>query len=57
MELLNNALSIRIINRMTITKYPQLTLIERDGYREKYIGYNQKESIMLFRKKYPARRK
>jgi hypothetical protein len=50
MDLYQPPLSVTKLNGMTITVYPQLTLIERGSYSQKYIGYSKKESIKKFRK-------
>jgi len=57
MNPLNPPLSQRTVNGMTITVYPQLTHIERNGFKEKYIGYTQAEAIRLFRNKYPVKKR
>lgn len=57
MDLFTKPLSVRVVNRMTITTYPQLILIERDGNMERYSGYSKKEAMRRFRKKYPLKNK
>ncbi len=57
MALFQLPLSVRELNGMTISVYPQLTLIERDGNRKRYIGYPIKMAVRLFRNEFPKRRK
>jgi hypothetical protein len=56
MALFTLPLSVREINGMTVSVYPQLTLIERDGHRKRYIGYPIKMAVRLFRNEFPKRK-
>lgn len=48
-------LSVKYKDGMTITRYPQLILIERDGNKMKYSGYTQTDAIRRFTKQFPQK--
>lgn len=52
MDLSQPPLSVTVINKMTVTVYPQLILIERGRYHHRYIGYSKTEAIRKFRQYY-----
>lgn len=56
MDIFNESLSIKVINKMTVTVYPQLIHIERDGNWKKFIGWSKKDAIRLFRNEFPLRK-
>jgi hypothetical protein len=52
MDLFQQPLSVTRYGKITVSVYPQLILIERGSFAEKYIGYSKAEAVKLFRKKY-----
>lgn len=57
MDLVQEPLKVVVRNKMTISHYPQLIVIERNGNKERYSGYSQTEAMRRFKKKYPLKNK